>query len=69
VNVTLSVPEIHCDHCKHSLEGALGEVTGVARAVVDIPAATIDVTYEAPATYEDLVEAIEGQGYELATDG
>ncbi len=64
---TISVPEIHCDHCKMSLEGALGQVAGVARAAVDIPSATISVSFQAPATMDELVAAIEGQGYEVAS--
>lgn len=63
---TLSVPEIHCDHCKMSLEGALGKVAGVKKATVDVPSATIAVTFDAPATMDDLVAAVEGQGYEVA---
>ena len=62
----LSVPDIHCDHCKMSLEGALGKVAGVKQATVDIPSATIDVTYDSPATVDDLVAAVEGQGYEVS---
>ena len=61
----LSVPDIHCDHCKMSLEGALGQVVGVKQATVDVPSATISVTYDSPATIDDLVAAVEGQGYEV----
>ena len=64
---TISVPEIHCDHCKMSLEGALTQVTGVTKASVDVPSATISVSFAAPATMNDLLAAIEGQGYEVAT--
>jgi copper chaperone len=62
----LSVPEIHCNHCKMSLEGALGQVAGVKAAIVDVPSATITVDYDSPATMDDLVAAVEGQGYEVA---
>jgi copper chaperone len=61
----LSVPDIHCNHCKMSLEGALGQVAGVKQATVDVPTATIAVTYDAPATMDDLVAAVESQGYEV----
>ena len=65
---TISVPEIHCDHCKTSIEGALASIGGVERAAVDIPARTVTVTYdEAPVPPGDLVEAIEEQGYEVPT--
>lgn len=63
---TLSVPDIHCNHCKMSLEGALGQVAGVSQATVDVPSATIAVTFDSPATMDDLVAAVEGQGYEVA---
>jgi copper chaperone len=63
---TISVPEIHCDHCKMSIEGALGKVAGVKAASVDVPKATVAVTFDAPATMDELVAAIEGQGYEVA---
>ena len=63
---TISVPDIHCDHCKMSLEGALGKVAGVKKASVDVPNATISVAFDSPATMDELVAAIEGQGYEVA---
>jgi copper chaperone len=67
VTETISVPEIHCDHCKMSIEGALGSIAGVEDASVDIPASTVTVTYDdASVNRGDLVEAIEGQGYEVA---
>jgi len=62
---TLSVPEIHCDHCKSSLEGAVGAVSGVQSAVVDIEAATVTVGFDDPATMDAIVGAIEDQGYEV----
>ena len=63
---TLSVPEIHCDHCKTSIEGALTSIGGVEAATVDIPARTVTVTYDnASVDRGDLIEAIEQQGYEV----
>ena len=63
---TLSVPEIHCDHCKTSIEGALASIGGVEAATVDIPARTVTVTYhDASVDRSDLVAAIEQQGYEV----
>lgn len=62
---TLSVPEIHCDHCKHSIEGAVGALDGVSSASVDVESASVLVSFDAPATLDDVVAAIEGQGYEV----
>jgi copper chaperone len=62
---TLSVPEIHCDHCKMSIEGAVAAVDGVARAEVTVDTATVSVAFDDPATLEAIVNAIEDQGYDV----
>lgn len=66
---TISVPEIHCDHCKMSIEGAVNAVEGVKTASVDVPAATVAVEYDDPATLEAIKGAIEEQGYEVPEQG
>ena len=66
---TLSVPEIHCDHCKMSIEGAVSALPGVASASVDVDQATVSVAYDGPTTLDDIVGAIEGQGYEVPAQG
>lgn len=61
---TISVPEIHCDHCKQSIEGALSPLAGISNAVVDIPNATVTVSYEESAvTHDVIVSTIEDQGF------
>jgi len=62
---TLSVPEIHCDHCKHSIEGAVGALDGVTSAAVDVEQRTVSVEFDAPASVDGIIEAIEDQGYEV----
>ncbi len=65
---TIVVPEIHCDHCRTSIESALAALVGVTRADVDIDARHVTVDYD-PATVDraTLVDAIEDQGYEVPT--
>ena len=63
---TISVPEIHCDHCKSSIEGALSPLEGVSNATVDIAASHVAVTYDPDAIgRSQLVDAIEEQGYDV----
>ena len=62
---TLSVPEIHCDHCKMSIEGAVAALDGVASAEVNVEKATVSVGFDAPASIEGIIGAIEDQGYEV----
>jgi copper chaperone len=64
--MTIIVPEIHCDHCKHAIEGALVALPGVAAARVDIDARTVTVEVDELVTDRGrLVAAIEEQGYDV----
>jgi copper chaperone len=64
--MTITVPEIHCDHCKHSLEGALDPLPGVRSAQVDVEARTITVDVDEAVTSRDrIVATSEEQGYDV----
>ena len=63
---TLSVPDIHCGHCKSSIESAVGAVPGVRTVDVDIADATVAVAHDPDLSLEAVVAAIESQGYEVA---
>jgi copper chaperone len=63
----LQVPEVHCEHCKTSLEGAVGNLGGVDSVEVSVPDATLDVTYDEGAVSLDTIkQTIEEQGYAVA---
>ena len=63
---TISVPEIHCGHCKASIEGALQPLEGVETATVDIDARSVTVAYDdGTVSRDELVRAIEDQGYQV----
>ena len=63
-DTTLQVPEVHCDHCKTSLEGAVGSLPGVARVEVSVPDASLDVSFDADeVSIEAIKSTIEEQGY------
>lgn len=63
---TLSVPEIHCGHCKESIESAVGEVVGVDGVEVLVESRTVNVDYDGQdGTHAAIVAAIEGQGYQV----
>ncbi|HVF21271.1 MAG TPA: heavy-metal-associated domain-containing protein [Mycobacteriales bacterium] len=65
-SVTLSAPEIHCDHCKRSIEEAVAPLDGVARVMVDVPARTVAVEYAEPANVALVSAAITEAGYDVA---
>ncbi|MEE8457613.1 MAG: cation transporter [Acidimicrobiia bacterium] len=66
--VTLSVPDISCGHCKSSIEGAVNPLEGVASAVVAIDDRNVAIEYDGSDTTMDaIVAAIDEQGYEVAS--
>lgn len=65
-NRVFSVPDIHCDHCASSIEGAVGAIEGVEKVDVQMEDRMVDVTYDdAVVGMAEIVTAIEGQGYKV----
>lgn len=66
--LTLNVPDISCGHCKSSIEGAVGELSGIEKVEVHIDARTVDVAFDDAVLQRDaIVSAIESQGYDVAS--
>ena len=64
---TFSVPDISCQHCKDSIEDAVGPLNGVDSVEVAIDDRTVAIDYDGTdGTFEVIVAAIEEQGYEVA---
>jgi copper chaperone len=62
--VVLQVPEVHCDHCKSSIEGAVATLPGVKSVEVAIGDATVAVDFdESKSDLTRIKETIEEQGY------
>ncbi len=56
--VTLSVPEISCEHCEHAITEALTPVPGVRAVQVDIPTKTVQLDFDEGAVTLDRVKEI-----------
>ena len=66
-DITLSVPDISCGHCKSSIEGALQPLDGVVSAEVSVEGRNVAVTYdESSVDVATMVKAIDEQGYKVA---
>ncbi|HKZ26041.1 MAG TPA: copper ion binding protein [Acidimicrobiia bacterium] len=66
INLTLSVPEVHCDHCVMSIESAVGALPGVDTVAVHLDPKTVDVAFDDQAVSLDaIIETISEQGYEV----
>ncbi|MEM8746230.1 MAG: cation transporter [Actinomycetota bacterium] len=58
-----SVPEISCDHCKQTIEGAVGVIDGVRMVHVEVDDRTVSVDGGDDAAVR---AAIEGVGFDVA---
>ena len=61
---TFSVPDIHCGGCAASIEGAVGDLTGIVSVKVSLDDHTVDVSFDGGSVeLTAIVDAIEDQGY------
>ncbi|MCM3741540.1 copper chaperone CopZ [Oceanobacillus luteolus] len=64
---TLNVTGMSCGHCQASVEGALKGLDGVSAVEVDLNSGKVEVTYdESKVSLENMKEAVEDQGYDVA---
>ena len=61
--LSLNVPLVGVNHCVAHVEEALRSVAGVTEAKADLAKNTAFVEYKAPATLEQLEEAVAKAGY------
>jgi copper chaperone len=62
----VSVPGVHCDHCRAAIEGAVSRADGVRRVGVDLGARQVTIDHDAEVTdVGELVRLIEDQGYDV----
>jgi len=52
--VTYSIPAINCGHCTHTIEVELRELQGVQSVKADQETKKVEVTFDAPATEEQI---------------
>lgn len=61
--LTLSVPDISCGHCKQAIESAVADLADVHSVEVDVDAKTVHVV---GGDSEAVVAAVVNAGYEVA---
>jgi copper ion binding protein len=65
--ITLSVPDVSCEHCVKTVNGALGALPGVEAVSVDLASKTVRLRYEpAQVTFERIEETLDEAGYTVA---
>ncbi len=65
--VTLSAPDISCDHCKHAIEQAVGAMPGVSDVDVLVDSRQVVVLFDpASVSLEQINETMDEEGYPVA---
>jgi copper ion binding protein len=63
----LSVPEISCEHCVHTINTALGKLPGVESVSTDIPSQTVRLRYDpSQVSLEAIETTLDEAGYSIA---
>lgn len=63
--LTLISQDIHCESCANSIQKAVGAVAGVTSVHVDVASQTATITYDDPATEQQVRAAMEDAGFDL----
>lgn len=63
----LSVPDISCEHCVKTINGALGALSGVESVQTDIPTKSVRLRYDAGQVSMAQIEStLDDAGYTIA---
>lgn len=66
-DVTLSVPDISCEHCVHAINTSLGALTGVETVATDIPTKTVHLRFHPEqVSLQEVETALDDIGYTIA---
>ncbi len=65
---TFVVPGISCGHCTHTIETELADVAGVKSVKADETSKQVTVAFEAPATWDKIVETLNEINYPPANE-
>jgi len=64
--VTYSIPNIHCGHCVHTIQSEVSELAGVRSVIANQETRQATITFESPATEEQIKELLSSINYPVA---
>ncbi|MFH1524738.1 MAG: heavy-metal-associated domain-containing protein [Chloroflexota bacterium] len=64
--VTYSVPNISCMHCVHTIQTEVADVKGVQSVKADKATKMVEITFDAPATEEQIKTQLAEINYPVA---
>lgn len=56
--VTYTIPNISCQHCVHTIKTEVSDVEGVQSVVADAQTKQTTITFDSPATEEQIVNVL-----------
>ena len=65
-NKTFQAPAINCGHCTMTIEREVGELDGVRSVKADATTKQVDVSWDAPATWDKIRALLDEIGYPAA---
>ena len=66
-DITLSVPDISCQHCVHAINTSLGGLAGIETVATDIPTRTVHLRFRPDqVSLQEIEVALDDIGYTVA---
>ncbi|MCJ7660720.1 MAG: heavy-metal-associated domain-containing protein [Anaerolineales bacterium] len=65
--VTYSIPNISCNHCVHTIKVEVSELVGVNEVVADADEKEATITFDPPATEEQIKSLLEEINYPVVS--
>jgi copper chaperone len=60
---TFVVPNIHCDHCTHTIKMEVSDLAGVEGVEADVDSRRVTVSWDNPATWDEIKALLEEINY------
>lgn len=67
IETNYTVVGMTCEHCVRSVTEEISKINGVDEVAVDLPTGAVNVRSSAALSEDDVREAVEEAGYELAS--
>jgi copper chaperone len=66
-HITLTAPDISCEHCTNAIQNAVGALAGVQQVRADIATKQVDIDFDPNRVSLDKIEAVmDDEGYPVA---
>ena len=67
-DLTLTAPDISCEHCQRTIEREIGALPGIGSVAVDVPSKRVEVRYDPGRISRDsIVARLDEEGYPVST--